>query len=39
MTSTADAAPQDLQGPDLPAADEFSIFTGEPVRSLRDMLT
>jgi quercetin dioxygenase-like cupin family protein len=39
MTSTADAAPQDVQDPKLPAADEFSIFTGEPMHSLRDMLT
>jgi hypothetical protein len=39
MTSAADAAPQYLQDPKLPAADEFSIFTGEPMHSLRDMLT
>jgi quercetin dioxygenase-like cupin family protein len=43
MTSTADRA-QELQDPEgttsgLPASDEFSIFTGEPVHSLRDMLT
>jgi quercetin dioxygenase-like cupin family protein len=41
MTSTADATPETRKADTshLPAPDEFSIFTGEAVHSLRDMFT
>ncbi|OLT11282.1 hypothetical protein BJF78_27180 [Pseudonocardia sp. CNS-139] len=37
MTTTADRTPDTASA--LPAPDEFSIFTGEPVHRLRDMFT
>lgn len=39
MTSTADQARQAHDPADLPGADEFSIFSGAAVWSLRDMFT